>query len=84
MLDPVTLASAHTVHTTGVNWQAVGALSGPVIGVVVAIGKYLGRKLDNVGKHLERQDVRGRRMDRRMSRVEVTLGLPALPVSDDD
>jgi hypothetical protein len=73
-----------TVKTTGVNWNAVGALSAPTIFIVSVVGNGLSRKLNKIGAHLERQDTRGRRQDRRLSRIEAKLELPPMMFTEDD
>jgi hypothetical protein len=78
------IAVVTTVKTTGVNWNAVAALSTPTIFIVGGVGKLLSSKLNAISAHLERQDARGRRLDRRMGRVEDHIGLSPLPRDDDD
>ena len=60
------------------------ALAGPVLALVGATGKALARKLDKVGEHLERQDRRGRRQERRLIRLETKAGLEPLRVDGED
>jgi hypothetical protein len=84
MLHQLLVAVVTTVKTTGVNWNAVAALSTPTILIVGGVGRILSSKLNSISAHLERQDARGRRLDRRMGRVEDHLGLPSLPRDDDD
>lgn len=46
MIDP-------TVHTTGVNWAAVGTISGIVSAVVGVIGKWINNRLGNQDQKID-------------------------------
>ncbi len=59
------------------------ALSVPVLSIIGFIGRVISNKLNKVGEHLERQDTRGQRIERRMIRVETKLGLDPLPPERD-
>jgi hypothetical protein len=66
----------------GIDWTAVGVVSAPTMALVAWIGRVIARKIDKVGTHLARQDVRAVRIDRRLLRVETTMGLLPLPPDD--
>jgi hypothetical protein len=70
--------------TGHIDWAAVSAISGPVLGLVGWIGRKLSKKLDDVGHHLARQDVKQQQLSERVARLEGPVrqavnGLPANP-----
>jgi hypothetical protein len=66
--------SLATVHTTGVNWEAVAAISAIVSAIVVPIltwiAKRLTGKLDAIAQHLNRQDGKLQEHGERLARME--------------
>lgn len=68
------------VHTQGVNWSAVAAISGPAIFVMGTVGKLLSNKLDKVGDHLRQQDEAKGLLSERIARIEGQLGM--VPVKE--
>lgn len=67
-----------------INWAAISAIVGPLTVVVGGVGRWVARKADAIGRHLESQDRRGRRQERRLMRLEGHAGLPPLPANGDD
>jgi len=72
----------HSLLAT-INWTAAGVIVGALTGPLAWAAKFVGRKIDQIGEHLAQQDVRGNRMDRRMMRVEMKLGMDPLRRNDD-
>lgn len=70
------------VHTTGVNWSAVSAIAGPAVTAIIAVGGWLGKKLNRVGDHLKEQDRSKRYLSVRMARIEGKLGLAPMPIEN--
>ena len=64
-----------TTHSNGINWDAVGAIAGPILVVVGAVSRWIARKIDMVGKHLSRQDHDKRDLALRIGRIEEKLGM---------
>lgn len=52
----------------------------PVLGLIGGAARWLGRKLDNIGKHLDAQDQRHVGLAERVARVEASQGLKPLPI----
>lgn len=68
------MIAAAVVHTTGINWAAVTAIGGPVTfilgGIIGFFARSISRKLDQIGKHLNRQDGALQQHGERLARIE--------------
>ena len=69
-----------TVHAAGVNWPAAGVIFAGISVVVAGVGKLIARKVDAVGRHLERQDEAREELVERVSRIEGHLNLTPKPI----
>lgn len=59
-----------TTHTTGVNWQAVAAIAGPVLTMVGAVARWVGRKIERVIAELQELNERQAKQSERIARLE--------------
>lgn len=73
---------AHTVATHGINWQAVGAIAGPVLSVTLGVAKWVSSKIERVITQLESLNDKQTKASERIARLEGPIKRTEQKVTD--